>query len=109
MRAALKHAAALGVTSIQDMTASAAELDAYRELRSNGELTARISSIQNYDAAGLAADARTGHGDDWLRIGGRKFFADGSMGAGTAAFFEPYTDDPTTRGLLIHEPERWSS
>jgi predicted amidohydrolase YtcJ len=106
MRAALKHAAALGVTTMQDMTASPAELDAYRELRSNGELTARISSIQNYDAAGLAADARTGDGDDWLRIGGRKFFSDGSMGAGTAAFFEPYADDPGTRGLLIHEPER---
>ena len=28
------------------------------------------------------------------------------MGASTAAFFEPYTDDPTTQGLLIHEPER---
>ena len=36
----------------------------------------------------------TGFGDDWLRIGGIKLFADGSMGSGTAAFFEPYTDDP---------------
>ena len=76
MRAALKHAAALGVTTIQDMTASAAEFEAYRDAsRSTGELTARISSIQNYDAAGLACGgSRTGHGDDWLRIGGRKFF-----------------------------------
>ncbi len=106
-RAALKHAAALGVTTIQDMTASAAELEAYETLRAAGELTARISSIQNYDADGLAAASRaTGHGDDWLRIGGRKFFSDGSMGASTAAFFEPYADDPATSGLLIHDPDR---
>ena len=107
MRAALRHAAALGVTTMQDMTASATELEAYRVLRASGELTARISSIQNYEASGLEPGASgTGHGDDWLRIGGRKFFSDGSMGASTAAFFEPYADDPGTRGLLIHDPER---
>ena len=57
------------------------------------------------DAASESAATSTG-GDDWLRIGGRKFFADGSMGASTAAFFEPYADDPNTRGLLIHDPAR---
>lgn len=105
-RAALKHAASLGVTTIQDMTASAAELTAYQVLYERGELTARIYAIQNCDIAGLiAAGVRTGFGDDWLRIGGRKLFADGSMGSGTAAFYETYTDDPSTCGLLIHTPE----
>ena len=28
------------------------------------------------------------------------------MGASTAAFFEPYADDPATSGLLIHDPDR---
>ena len=28
------------------------------------------------------------------------------MGASTAAFFEPYADDPGTSGLLIHDPDR---
>ena len=106
-RAALRHAAEVGVTTIQDMTASAAELAAYDTLRRAGELTARISSIQNYDAGEHGASGpATGHGDDWLRIGGRKFFADGSMGASTAAFFEPYDDDPGTSGLLMHDPDR---
>jgi predicted amidohydrolase YtcJ len=106
-RAALKHAAELGVTTMQDMTASALELEAYRALARAGDLTARISSIQNYDASGLEGTAlSTGHGDDWLRIGGRKFFTDGSMGASTAAFFEPYSDDASTSGLLIHDPDR---
>jgi predicted amidohydrolase YtcJ len=105
--AALKHAASLGVTTIQDMTASAAELRAYQTLRSRGELTARIYSIQNHGIGGLKeAGISTGFGDDWLRIGGIKLFADGSMGAGTAAFFEPYADDPATKGLLLQSPER---
>ncbi len=105
-RAALKHAASLGVTTIQDMTASATELRAYNALRAAGELTARMYSIQNHGIEGLVdGGIATGFGDDWIRIGGQKLFADGSMGSGTAAFFEPYTDDPSTSGLLIHTPQ----
>jgi hypothetical protein len=33
-----------------------------------------------------------------------KLFADGSFGARTAALFEPYRDDPTEGGMLIHPP-----
>jgi predicted amidohydrolase YtcJ len=106
IRAALAHAASLGVTTIQDMTASGTELRAYQVLHSKGELTARIYSIQNRDPRDLVdAGISTGFGDDWLRIGGIKIFSDGSMGAGTAAFFESYTDEPATAGLLIHSPE----
>ena len=105
-RAALKHAAAMGVTTVQDLTASATELRAYQVLRERGELTARIYSTQSHGIAGLVdAGIRTGFGDDWIRIGGIKLFADGSMGSGTAVFFEPYADDPSTKGLLIQSPE----
>jgi predicted amidohydrolase YtcJ len=105
-RAALKHAAEHGVTTVQDMTASSTELAAYQALRERGELTARISSIQNHGIEGLVrAGIKTGFGDDWIRIGGIKLFADGSMGSGTAAFFEPYADDPSTTGLLLQPPE----
>lgn len=99
-KAALRYAATLGVTTIQDMTASPQELEAYRELEKRGELTARIYAIQNHPGP---APARSE--SNLLRTGARKIFADGSMGSGTAAFFEPYTDDPTTSGLLIQPPE----
>jgi predicted amidohydrolase YtcJ len=103
--AGFKLAASLGVTTIQDMTASGTELRAYQALRQRGQLTARIYSIQNHGISGLKeAGIGTGFGDDWLRVGGIKLFADGSMGAGTAAFFEPYTDDPGTSGLLLRSP-----
>ena len=42
------------------------------------------------------------YGDPFLRLGTVKLFVDGSMGAGTALFFEPYADDPATSGLPIH-------
>ena len=72
-RAALRHAASVGVTTMQDMTASATELRAYQALRARGELTARIYSIQNHGIEGLAAaGVATGFGDDWLRIGGHE-------------------------------------
>jgi predicted amidohydrolase YtcJ len=105
-RAALRHAAELGVTTIQDLTSSGMELRAYRTLRDRGELTARIYSTQAHGIAGLVdAGVTTGFGDHWLRVGGIKLFADGSMGSGTAAFFEPYADEPRTRGLLLQPPE----
>ena len=82
------------------------ELRAYQQLRAQGELPVRITSHQNHGIDGLvAAGVTTGFGDDWLRIGGIKLFADGSMGSGTAAFFAPYADDPSTSGLLIQSPD----
>jgi predicted amidohydrolase YtcJ len=56
--------------------------------------------------------AERGRGDAWLRIGGLKAFADGSLGSRTAAFLDPYTDAPNDRGLLVTAPDdlyRWSA
>ena len=47
----------------------------------------------------------TGFGDDFLRIGSAKLLMDGSLGARTAALFEPYTDEPSTKGFLSMKPE----
>ena len=91
-RAALRHAAELGVTSIQDMTASGEEFSAYEALlasrRADG---ADLVAMQNYDDD--YASSR-GPGSDWLARRGRKFFSDGSMGASTALSSSPTRDDP---------------
>jgi predicted amidohydrolase YtcJ len=42
-----------------------------------------------------------GAGDDWIRLAGVKGFIDGSLGSTTALFFDPYEDEPGTRGLLV--------
>jgi len=106
-RAALREAARLGVTTIQD-NSSADALPTYQDLRGSGELTARIYVWRYAEMLTplKQAGVRTGLGDDWIRLGALKILADGSMGAGTAAFFAPYADDPKTSGLLIYPPEQ---
>ena len=56
-RAALKHAASVGVTTVQDMTASATELRAYQQLRARGELPVRITSHQNHGSTAWSPPA----------------------------------------------------
>ena len=106
-RAGLAEAARVGVTTIQDNSAVDA-LPTYQDLRARGELTARFY-VWRYAMSSLgplkAAGVRTGLGDDWIRLGALKILSDGSIGSATAAFFEPFTDDPSTKGLLLHPVE----
>lgn len=83
-RAALAHAASLGVTSLQD-NSSAAALKVYQELKARGELTARVNVWRNASLLPDLARAgvATGLGDDWVRVGALKVLFDGSMGAGS--------------------------
>jgi predicted amidohydrolase YtcJ len=99
-RAATAHAASLGVTSVQDMSAGA-DVGVYQTLLARGELKTRIYAVAPLPHWERLATAgvRAAFGNDWLRIGGLKGFADGSLGSTTAFFFDPYIDAPETRGL----------
>ena len=105
-RAALAHAASLGVTTIQD-NSSIDALPTYQQIRAEGGLTARINVWRPVSAmeSMIAAGMRSGLGDDWIRVGAIKILSDGSMGAGTAAFYEPYNDEPGNTGLLLYSVE----
>jgi predicted amidohydrolase YtcJ len=105
IRAALANAAENGVTSVQDMSASPDVFGVYQKLLANGELTARVYGFQPLSNwARLArTGVRAGFGNDKLKIGGLKGFADGSLGSTTALFFEPYLDAPKTSGLPSDE------
>ncbi len=105
IRAAMRYAAENGVTSVQDMSASAEVLRVYERLLKRGELTVRISGHQPLARWKRLADVGVlaGFGGPRLQIGGLKGFADGSLGSTTALFFEPYTDAPETSGLASDE------
>jgi predicted amidohydrolase YtcJ len=47
--------------------------------------------------------------DDMVRINGVKVYADGSLGARTAALRQPYTDEPSNSGILRHTDEELGS
>ena len=102
---ALEHAASLGVTSVQAMVPDYADIEAFSILQERGELTSRIyaAPIETHWKDQSKIGIRHSFGSDYLRIGAVKGFADGSLGSRTAYFFEPYVDDPNTRGLLSNE------
>jgi predicted amidohydrolase YtcJ len=105
LRAAMRHAAEHGVTSVQDMSASPQVFAVYEKLLAAGELTVRIYGHQplpqweRLAAVGL----RAAFGNEKLKIGALKGFADGSLGSTTALLFEPYLDAPNTSGLPSDE------
>lgn len=99
--AALRRAAEKGVTSVHDVSGEAG-FDLYQDMLASGLLTVRIYfyvPVSIVDAV-LALKLRGGFGNDVLRLAGLKGFVDGSLGSATAAFFEPYTDEPGKTGLL---------
>ncbi len=97
-RRGLAEAARFGVTAFCDMSGAEAFEDcrAYELLDQNGELTARVHLF-----APILGPIANGSRGDRLSFFGRKGFADGSLGSSTAAFAEPYSDDPHNRGLLM--------
>ena len=103
-RAATNHAAKLGVTSIQDMSAGT-DVGVYQALLDRGELKTRVYAVAPLPA--WERLARTGvrahFGSEMLRVGGLKGFADGSLGSTTALFYEPYKDEPGTSGIAGDE------
>ena len=105
VQAAMTEAARFGVTTVQDNSPVEA-LPVYQALHDAGALTVRISAWRPIEVLPALIDAgiRPGLGDEWLRLGALKLLADGSLGAGTAAFFEGYSDEPENRGLLL-KPE----
>jgi predicted amidohydrolase YtcJ len=104
----LEDVAKNGVTSVQDFS-DWEDFRVYHQLRDEGKLTVRITEwlpfatplndLQNLRAQG-------GTKDPWLKIGMLKAFTDGALGSRTAALLEPYSDDPSTKGILTNDPEK---
>lgn len=99
---ALKHANSFGVTSVHDM-AYISSFEVYQELLNRNKLTARLYVYIPISAIDLliGPEKRTFPGNDYLKMAGLKGFVDGSLGSSTALFFDPYSDDPEKRGLLV--------
>jgi predicted amidohydrolase YtcJ len=99
-----RHMNALGFTSVMDanvgMAGGMREIDAYRAVHEAGTLPVRLWVCLAGNPEGIAADAwasgiRPNDGDDMLRFGAAKVFADGSAGGLTAAMGEPYVQGGT--------------
>jgi predicted amidohydrolase YtcJ len=81
-----------GVTSACDADASPEGVQGYQDARDAGELAIRtycIISARSLDRF-MDAGVHTGFGDEWVRIGGVKQYADGSISERTAWLSQPY-------------------
>jgi hypothetical protein len=79
---------------IGDAAESRGAFQTWQRLHAAGDLRLRVWMMFDgtlLDEA-IALGLRSGFGDDRLRFGGAKYFADGSLGARTAWMLEPYTD-----------------
>jgi predicted amidohydrolase YtcJ len=103
--AASRDYLSFGVTSVHD--AGGAEPALMQRARAQGRLLTRVYLMQVAQEGDTAREdalaeigVTTGFGDDWLRIGPFKLFADGSSSGPTAATRDPYAIDPNNRGIL---------
>ena len=105
LREVIAHAHRLGVTGVHAMDVGRGELRALESLRDSGRLPLRVRAFLT---AGRLDDwlgsARTGDGDETLRIGGVKLFADGALGSLTAWMLDPYEGTEDT-GLALQPVE----
>jgi predicted amidohydrolase YtcJ len=104
--AAMRFVAEQGVTSVHHM-GSWSDLAAFERAHAAGRLRTRIYAAVPLSTWERLRDtvAARGRGDAWLKRGALKGFVDGSLGSHTAAFFEPFSDAPNDRGLLVNTPD----
>jgi hypothetical protein len=81
--------------------------EAFQALRAQGELGLRIVAYlpKNHLEEAIDLGLHSGWGDDWLRVGGLKLFADGALGVRTAALLDPYENEAGNRGMLTLEAD----
>jgi predicted amidohydrolase YtcJ len=95
-----------GLTTVCDAQVTRRELTAYRAARDEGRLPVRTvcmplsSQLEEFRDLGIVGPM----GDDELRIGAMKIYADGSLIAGTALFDEPH-GEAGRNGSMYHSPE----
>ena len=111
LRLALQEAARVGLTSVHSITVDAdswngsftGEIQLLRQAEWEGWLTCRIYEVIPITHWEKLRDAGLAHnmGDDFIKLGGVKAFADGSLGSATAWMDEPFADNPANHGIPL--------
>ncbi len=101
LRTAIQDAYSYGITAVHTMEDSTTwrtwqQLRRQAHVQFRGVLSAPAAQLN----ALLELGIQGGFGDEYLRFGGIKIFADGSLGSRTAWMLEPYERD-TQRGVIV--------
>jgi predicted amidohydrolase YtcJ len=103
---ALAKLASVGLTTVHDAGITANNDRLYRDYADHGKLTSRVYAMIGGTDADFDQLSKNGplrdyaHGMYALRA--VKLYSDGALGSRGAALIEPYSDEPTSHGLLFH-------
>jgi predicted amidohydrolase YtcJ len=116
LRDGIRWANENGLTRVHSAGGDFEEFDLYDELLRHGDLTLRfyVSYFQDppelrpQDISAIE-DARKRYTGDWLSAGAVKFMIDGVIESHTAAMLGSYSDDPSLKGKLFWDPDKYKS
>ncbi|PKM17759.1 MAG: amidohydrolase [Gammaproteobacteria bacterium HGW-Gammaproteobacteria-15] len=109
LNVAFAHLLALGITSVHDAGVDTATVKLYQKLAAEQKLPLRIypmlsardPQLPQWLEAGIIDD-----NTDFLDIRSVKIYGDGALGSRGAALIEPYSDQPSQKGLLVTQPDQ---
>lgn len=112
MKRGIENALSKGVAQVHNTEIDWSVQDAARRLHAKGPTGLRFYSfVPLADWERMAALVKAeGKGDDWVRWGALKCVSDGSLGARTARFYEPYIDAHDQHGVWstpVEDMKRW--
>ena len=116
LRAGIRWANENGLTRVHSAGGDFEEFALYDELRRNNELTLRMyiayflnpPELRPKDLDAIE-EARKKYTGDLLTGGVVKMMIDGVVESHTAAMLEPYADDPSTKGKLFWDPDKYKA
>jgi len=97
-----------GVTSVQD-NSDWDDFLVYRDLKDENKLTVRITEWLHFTTSLEELQNERSEGgtsDPLLKTGMLKMVTDGALGSRTAAMLAPYSDDPSTSGIMAMDPDK---
>ena len=116
LKAGIAWANEHGLTRVHSAGGDFESLDLLEELQRHGDLSLRFYVAYFLDPPELmpkdsdAIDAaRKKYHDSWIDANAVKFMVDGVVESHTAAMLEPYSDDPSLKGKLFWDPDKYKS
>lgn len=105
-RLGLQEANRLGITGIHNCEGPA-EFRVFQDLIAADSLSLRVWMMipSRYLEEAIALGIRTGFGNEMLRVGQVKIFADGTLGSQTALMIEPFEGQAGNRGIAVKPKE----
>ena len=102
MEATIRSMNEAGLTGFHDFDGPDS-FQALQVLKQQNRLSLRVVKhiLVAYLEDAIRLGVHTGFGDDFLRMGAIKIFADGALGPRTGAMLEPYEGEPDNRGIVV--------